>query len=885
MKHLLPILLGIILFTQACKTEIENEACIHFDSLITQAEKYYQTAHYDSSLILFNDIHPCSDQKDDTIKATVLYYLSELYYRKNEPGKALQFLPESHTILKKLFGPNHPYTALSANLLASVYDMTGEYRKAIKHHELSISITNRYLPYGGFVDSVNMASSYNNLAAVYGEIYQFEYALKYYSKAIYLYEGLMESNPELFQSDGIHTKLGSVYNNIGLILSDLQLRDSAVQCFLTSINLEEKHLPPGHYSLAANYNNLANEYYWLKKTEKALHYHKKALDIRKKHYGDNHSAVAQSYIGISNILVYKKQYIDALKYQHLATEIYSKHPHQYTFDKIRLYESLSANFIHQNNIDSCTFYIDKVNVLIREFIYKNIPYLTQTEKQSFYSFLYKNLGLINYHNYLNKPKKNKELFNNALIYKSLILNSEKDLKSSFAKDKKLKNKYVQWLDLGLELKTAKNNVKDSINTLRAKVEKELIEKSLPFRRFTQKSRSTWKDIQKSLSKDEAVIEFLNFSNKAYIPVKDSTIYIALVLKKEYNSPKLIPLFDEKQLMNLINNKSTTELYSYPDANFDSYSGDLLYELCWSKIAPLLEGCNRIYLSKSGILNLIDFEAIPLNDTQYLAEKHEIYNLISSYQLISEQRYSFSINDIKSAALFTDINYDQHQHKSDHPIKMSYNCRNDHTWSTLNSGSLKKAFNKLTEEGVEISIYTDSLANTDKLYEQSNSDNDILQIFTHGFYCSNARPKQAQNMHESATRQMDPLYRTGLLFSGANRGWKNKNNEGIITADEIANMDFSQTKLVILSACQSGLGAIDPYEGIYGLQRAFKIAGAEKIIVTLQEVYDDKTAEFFELFYKDFAKGSTIHEAFNSAKKQMREKYTQPEYWAGYVLIE
>ena len=135
---------------------------------------------------------------------------------------------------------------------------------------------------------------------------------------------------------------------------------------------------------------------------------------------------------------------------------------------------------------------------------------------------------------------------------------------------------------------------------------------------------------------------------------------------------------------------------------------------------------------------------------------------------------------------------------------------------------------------------------------------------------------------------EALMRSGLLFAGANNVWKGNLPEigmedGILTAHEVSKMDLSNTKLVVLSACETGLGEIKGSEGVYGLQRAFKIAGVDYIIMSLWQIPDKQTVELMSQFYTNWLGGMEIREAFSTAQATMSEKY-DPFYWAAFVLV-
>ena len=136
---------------------------------------------------------------------------------------------------------------------------------------------------------------------------------------------------------------------------------------------------------------------------------------------------------------------------------------------------------------------------------------------------------------------------------------------------------------------------------------------------------------------------------------------------------------------------------------------------------------------------------------------------------------------------------------------------------------------------------------------------------------------------------DPLLRSGLVLSGANHVWTGKPpvqgvEDGIATAYEISQIDLAGTELVVLSACETALGAVQGSEGVFGLQRGFKMAGAKKMIVSLWQVPDKETAELMTLFYSTWLSGKTIEDAFRYAQAEMRKKYS-PFYWAAFVMVE
>jgi CHAT domain-containing protein len=207
------------------------------------------------------------------------------------------------------------------------------------------------------------------------------------------------------------------------------------------------------------------------------------------------------------------------------------------------------------------------------------------------------------------------------------------------------------------------------------------------------------------------------------------------------------------------------------------------------------------------------------------------------------------------------------------------------------------------------IKTNYLSGTkagEKEFKERSSGFDIIHIATHGFsFPAPDKEIKEKKIEVSTTdfvfrggssgfgvwqfvKNKNPMMRSGLVLAGANNVWNQKyasnEEDGVLTAQEISQLNLQRTQLVVLSACESGLGDIKGSEGVYGLQRAFKIAGAKFIIMSLWQVPDKETVEFMETFYTKLLKIKEIKMAFSETQKEMRQKY-DPYFWAAFVLIE
>ena len=128
-----------------------------------------------------------------------------------------------------------------------------------------------------------------------------------------------------------------------------------------------------------------------------------------------------------------------------------------------------------------------------------------------------------------------------------------------------------------------------------------------------------------------------------------------------------------------------------------------------------------------------------------------------------------------------------------------------------------------------------------------------------------------------------------MMSGGNKAWVGETlpediEDGILSAAEISNLDFNSCDIVVLSACETGLGEITD-EGVFGLQRSFKIAGVNTIIMSLWEVDDQATSYMMQNFYKNLVKGKNKREAFSIAQAAVKKKYSDPRYWAAFIMLD
>lgn len=320
-----------------------------------------------------------------------------------------------------------------------------------------------------------------------------------------------------------------------------------------------------------------------------------------------------------------------------------------------------------------------------------------------------------------------------------------------------------------------------------------------------------------------------------------------------------------------------EVYRSPELLYGDMS---VYERFVSSIALPDKKQGNAYYTTSGIFNQISFGALRLPDGMNLMDKVNL-RLISDPTSIV--RVKHSDRKYETISLWGGIRYSDF---SEEPRNITHRGikRGEHL--VYLRGSLYEV-QRISEimDGISCScnVFTSNDATEASFKARDGKGDDVIHISTHGFF----------NENELLTNEYNMMDNSGLFFAGADRYWAsdtasvavtNDGNDGILRSSEIELMNLNECYLVVLSACETGLGYDDNSEGVYGLQRAFKLAGAEKIMMSLWEVPDTETSLLMECFYKNLKDGEEPNDALWKAQDSVRRQYPSPESWGGFVLL-
>ena len=893
--------------------------------------------------------------------------LAELQVHIGNYPMATKLFTQALETAKKSLGPNHSAYATILHNMATCISILGDDRKAITLEKEALSIREKALGKESDAYSVSLHS----LAVLNSSTGNYVEAIKYETESLNIIKKTLGKNHKSYSTGS--SCLASYYSALGNYEEAIKLDSEALYTI-------EQTFGKSHPDYANILSNLANDYYYYGNYVEASRLGHEALNIREKVLGTQHpdyaealSNVSMFNISLGNLAEAKRQIMEASKIFQIT---FGQESHNYSImlHKLALYNALQHNFsesirlekevlkifaktIGKNHPDyrlalnDLTFYYfnskDYINtaqqaILTTEecnkIVFSTFTDLTSHERTLFwnkYSNWY-NYYLPMFSYYISEPELSVATYNGALLAKELLLNADREM-SQLILESNDKAFIQEYRDLQFNKtilykmlqKPKKEHITDidSIHRIVRKQEKELITKSKVYGDYTRNLQITWKEVQKKLNKEDIAIEFL-----AFPAGKDSIIYAALILRPETTSPKMIPLFERKQLSN-INKK-------------DFYTTPTLSQLIWKPLEKELKGIKNVYFAPAGQLHNIAIEHLPSSDSTFIAEQINFYRLSSTRQLVMIKDKSH----IKEAVLYGGLKYDadttalvvENKKYTDIPRDLniqhtfypdSLNLRDGAKYLPATKIEAEQIKQALENTRLQPALYMDLRGTEESFKALSGKNISMLHIATHGFYWTETEARQTKDLdflmmgdnNQSRYVEDKALTRSGLLLSGANIALKGNPlpeglEDGILTAKELAGLDLRGLDLVVLSACQTGLGEITG-DGVFGLQRGFKKAGANTLLMSLWKVDDNATQLLMTQFYKNLLAGKSKFESLREAQKYVRDyeveiettpdkrwqsearqkekqskkpmpkefkkikKYKDPFYWAAFILLD
>ncbi len=784
--------------------------------------------------------------KEDHIVAESYFNLGSLFSKMGDYDKAEDLLGKTLSIETKQYSSNDPSLALTLNNLGVVNEECGRLTKALNYYAQATSIF--------AINPGRKSYQYGlllfNQAKVLVRLNQLDSANLYFANANQI---LNNANVPMLEFGMLQIEI------IDRLISSNQLR--------TAEDLLQK-----------------TEEYWKSNSESYTLFEPELL--------------------LSKAALFQKkgQNSIALKLIDEAKTRLNLNPSRWNFSVSRMLDYEALLFFQEKRYDLHNQNFILIHHQLHRKIRQMFPSFSEKEREQF--FLIARPYFEKYPTLLLTPTRLKgiagQLYNNQLATKAILLNYTNRWKRQIlmSGDVELIKQFTHWQELKSRVQVESErrfaNHSLSLDSLEEEVnslEKGLSARSEYFARHIDNTIVDWKAIRARLKKNEAAIEIIRFRKFDYSITLDFTeevFYAALIVThRTKEDPDVVIFKNGNELESrILKNYRNSILLKQED--LDSYNQ------FWEPIHAKLKGVQRVYFSPDGIFNLINFNTLKNSKTgKYLMEEIEWRQVTNTIDLLASSEEEEKNNNY--ALLFGGPDF-QTKAIWQGDIKRSF-IPSARTYQSIKM-ERGQSLSFLPGAKMEVENIRDLLESYQwsvDLFEGKNALEEnlkhslkpkLLHIATHGYFQADSKYSPNQRGAENL------LLRSGLMLAGAETSYNqlemisdlSDQEDGILTSYEAMNLNLENTELVVLSACETGLGEIQNGEGVYGLQRAFRVAGARSLIMSLWKVDDEVTRYLMELFYKEWLNTRDKYGALLHAQKIVKEKFPEPYYWGAFVIV-
>lgn len=868
--------------------------------------------------------------------AILINNLAELYRMQGNYEKAKSYYQESLTLSKKILGEKHPTIAQSLNNFGLLFYAQGNYQEAESYYQQALAIRKEILG----ENHPDTAQSLNNLALMYHAQGYYQKAESYYQQALIIYQKVLgENHPdtltalnnlaELYRLQGNYQEAEAIYlqvltkrkdilgknhsdvaqslNNLALMYHEQGNFEKAEPLYVESLAIYRKNFGENNPDTATSINNLAELYRLQGKYKQAEPLYQESLTIRKKLLGEKHSDIAQSLNNLALLYQFQDDRTQAEELFLESLAIYQKtlgekHPNIAT-----LLNNLGGFYWQEDKINLALDYLTKGTNLEEERLTDFLNTIgDESRKQAYINTLSRSTNIVitlHLQSAQNNPQASSLALTTILRRKGRVLDAlsniifnlrQKENPETQTLFDNLAQKRNQLASLSFEGmgKLSASEYQESIDSLQQNIrqlETDLSSQSAEFRTINQSI--TLDSIQSLIPSNTALIEYLvyhpyNLTTRNF----EKPHYVAYVLHSD-GMPQGIDLGDTETIDKLIE-KLRLDLADVGDLEILNSHSKALYQLIFKPLLPFLQDKKTLLISPDSQLNLIPFVTLKDEKGKYLVEDYSISYLTSGRDLL---RLKTQFPPKSEAVIVANPTYDL---KINSTLVANASSRGNHKRSidldqlAWCCGSLEgtkgeaEAIIPLLPNAI---VYTENQALAENIIKVKAPK--ILHLATHGFFLPNLESSPEQIINPSSSNNQlttiqreNPLLRSGLAFAGFNP--INNSMDGALTALDASSLDLWGTQLVVLSACQTGIGEIKNGEGVYGLRRAFVLAGAQSQLMSLWDVFDITTQELMTNYYQRLMRGEARSSALRQVQLEMlnSDNFSHPVHWAAFIPL-
>lgn len=757
---------------------------------------------------------------------------SRISLAKGEYAEAERYALRANKIAIQTYGENSTKTAPTQKLLSDLYYTLGDYERA--QEQVTRALNSQEKQFGR--KHIEVAKSLSQLALI--RFYKGTDNKKEIEKLMLEAKAIME---EKLGKD--NPQYAEILKNVAVLYISERRFDIAFNSLTVAESIwVAKSGKKNNINLASIYTLTGDVYYQIKNYPKTEEYYLKAKDLYEKFFSTHHPEYVKVLSKMSKMYYMQKDYKRSK----------------------RLIEESLGNY--------------------ETFIQQLFPALSEAQKTKYWNTIkvdfefYNTLAFSNLEDFKDLAGK---VYNYQLLTKALLLSSSIKMRERImnSTDVDLKNQYNEWiskkevLTLALSLtpaQLAENGIDPGqVQQDVERLEKELSRRSELFGQNLESKRITYDNVRKALKPNEVALEMVRYRHFNHI-LTDSIVYAAIYITQDMSKPKVILLGDGKKM-------ETRFFKYYRNCITGKLPDQYSYSVYWKPIQEVLGAGSTIFLSPDGVYNQINLESIPTPDGRYIIDNSNIILVSNTKDLYLRQVKSRPTSGENTAAIFANPTF---YTSATNDIIIPQLPGTEKEGNQVQFMLKQKSY--LTNEYFEINASEENI--------KALNNPKILHFATHGFYRAEDETTEADEMQDNIAKlNSNAMLRTGLLLKGAgdlmSKTKYNYNIEsGILTAAEAANLNLDKTDIVILSACETGLGDVQSGEGVYGLQRSFLVAGAKVLIMSMFKVDDEATQNLMLKFYQKLLNSQRVRESFIEAKKELRIDYPDPIYWGAFMMI-
>ncbi|BBE50466.1 Photosystem I assembly protein Ycf3 [Ferriphaselus amnicola] len=830
--------------------------------------------------------------------------LASLYVTLGRYAEASDLHQRALVVRERVLGSEHPETRISLNNLGTLHEMLGEYDKSLAYHARALSIAERSLGR----DHPETAASLNNLATLYAEIGQFDKALSMAQRVVDIYQRSLGAQ---------HALTATALGNQGVIYERKGDYRQALELAQRALSISEKALGDEHVDTAASLNNLATLYWRLGEHQQAVASYQRALAISEKKYGAEHAETAVVINNLAMVYGDMGRHDEALPLLNRALRI-REHTlgdgHRYTgntlgnlaFSQAALgrYTDALASFSRGNAIADKV--IERVFAVANE--KDKLAYVQQQEWGYFGQ-----LSLIHQH-FTHDPQALRQGLDLVLARKGIVFDAQarqnealagsldpaaRALWDELARQRAIQSRLLQNRPGELSAEAYQRQLRELDDRIDG-LERQLAGRSALVAEQLKQRGITSAVLAGHLPAGAVLAEFIRIDDFDWQQGKwaGTQHYLAFLLHPDGH----IDLADlgeasalESDLQYQLRQLDRIGL----DTDLQLAATRKLYQMLWQPLRKSVDAADTVIFSPDGLLNLVPFAAMLGEDERFLIERRNVVYVTSGRELAKGDT-GIKPDSLLYLAANPAFDLDSRLVPSDsHSANVTRAAGFDLQFGPLPGTQQEADYIPSVIRGKQ-RIVTGKQATEASVLAAGHPK--IMHLATHGFFLSDqsrsgpgtrgamALQDTAQATARTSSGHENPLVRSGLALAGANYAGKAQDGlDGLLTALEVSGMDLHGTDLVTLSACETGRGEVKSGEGVFGLRRAFALAGTAHLMMSLWPVSDDVTAQQMQRFYQLYGKKTNPAAALRQAQQatiaELRSKKGQaePALWAPFIV--